>query len=489
MRVPLTGFAPDLDPTTPGVLTDCNAIIPSTQGLSAANSPVPAGLPALASAPNSAYVAELLDGSRRTFAATGTAIYEASGGNWVDRSRAGGYLGTNRTRFCVFGSNVLAANRYGPIGEAVPGGGFIDISTAPAASILVAASGFVLALNINGMTLGDAPDGWGCSAIRNQASWTPSPATQCVAGRLLDSPGAIRAGAALGGDVVAYKNNSMFVGRYVGPPLVWHWTRVPGDIGCSGAESVAVVGTQHFFVGPSDFYVFDGTVPRPIGGATFSASATPVREWFFANLNSQHRDKIVAAADTARDLVYFYFPSTASTDGSLDSVLIYNVRTDRWGKWALSVAAAVQYSGQQVTYDGIGAAYATYDDLPAVAYDSPFWLNDSAVPGVFIGPTLHSLTGAPGQAWVQTGDFGDLTDFTMIRRATPRFRVEPASAQGTNFHRESVGRPPVQDSTIALTRGRFDFRRAARWHRLRIASTGAMSIDGLDVDLVGAGRE
>ena len=29
MRVPLTGFAPDLDPTTAGVLTDCDGIIPT----------------------------------------------------------------------------------------------------------------------------------------------------------------------------------------------------------------------------------------------------------------------------------------------------------------------------------------------------------------------------------------------------------------------------------------------------------------------------
>lgn len=147
------------------------------------------------------------------------------------------------------------------------------------------AAGFVIALNINGMGIGDSPDGWGCSGIRDQTIWIPSVSTQCAAGRLLDSPGAIKAGAALGSDVVAYKNTSMYVGRYVGPPVIWSWTRVAGDIGCSGPESVVVIGTKHFFIGPADIYVFDGTVPRPIGGATFNSSATPVREWFFANLN------------------------------------------------------------------------------------------------------------------------------------------------------------------------------------------------------------
>lgn len=487
MRMQLSGFAPDLDPATPGVLTDCDAIIPSTQGLAAANSAISAGYPALADTPKSAFVAELLDGSKRTFVATSTAIYEAVSSAWTDRSRVGGYTGTNRTRFCVFGNVVLSANRSEVIGQASAGGAFADIAGAPTASILVPAAGFVVALNINGMTLGDAPDGWGCCALRDQTNWTPSVATQSAAGRLLDSPGAITAGAALGSDVVAYKNNSMYLGRYVGPPLIWQWVRIPGDIGCSGAESVVVVGTQHFFVGPSDLYVFDGTVPRPIGGATFASTATPVREWFFANLNAEHREKIVAVADPARDLVYFYFPSNASSDGSLDMALIYNYRTDRWGKWEIGITAAVQYSSGQTTYDGLGALYSTYDDLPNISYDSPFWLADSTVPGVFIGTTLYSLTGTPGAAFVETGDFGDLTDYTMLRRVTPRFRTDPASATATNFYRDSLGTAVTQDSTIAMSLKRFDFRRVSRWHRVRIDTTGAMSLDGLDINLVPAG--
>jgi len=232
---------------------------------------------------------------------------------------------------------VLSANRTQVINQASPGGAFADIAGAPSASILVAAAGFVMALNINGMTLGDAPDGWGCCAIRNQADWTPSVTTQCAAGRLLDSPGAIRAGGPLGSDVVAYKNTSMYLGRYVGAPIVWAWTRIPGDIGCSGAESLVVVGTQHFFVGPSDFYVFDGTVPRPIGGATFNSTSTPVREWFFENLNPTYRDRIVGVADTARDLVYWYFPSKSSVTGALDTQLVYNYRLDRWGKRSIAI--------------------------------------------------------------------------------------------------------------------------------------------------------
>lgn len=110
MRVPLTGFAPDLDPTTPGVLTDCDAIVPTVQGLAAAASLAPTGMPALAGTPIGAYSTQLLDGTKRFFATTATTIYEGST-TWADRSRVGGYTGTQRHRFCVFGNAVLASNR------------------------------------------------------------------------------------------------------------------------------------------------------------------------------------------------------------------------------------------------------------------------------------------------------------------------------------------------------------------------------------------
>lgn len=74
MRLQLNGFAPDLDPETPGILTDCNAIVPTTQGLSAANSTISAGLPAVSGVVTSAFVGTLLDGSRRVFVSSTSTI-------------------------------------------------------------------------------------------------------------------------------------------------------------------------------------------------------------------------------------------------------------------------------------------------------------------------------------------------------------------------------------------------------------------------------
>src|SRR3546814_8834787 len=67
MRLELKGFAPDADPTTPGVLTDCDAIVPTTAGLAAATSLVASELPALRSAGHTSELQSLIRNSYDVF--------------------------------------------------------------------------------------------------------------------------------------------------------------------------------------------------------------------------------------------------------------------------------------------------------------------------------------------------------------------------------------------------------------------------------------
>lgn len=481
MRVRLTGFAPDLDPETEGVLVDCEAITPTMQGLAAGNSLVASGQAAIAATPTSAYTTTLLDGTRRLFAATATKIYEASGGVWVDRSRAGNYSGSEPQSFCVFGNVVLNGNKAEVIGQAAAGGSFADIATAPKAAILCTASGFVLAFNTLDGTYGDRPDGWWCSGLRDQTIWTPSITTQAANGRLIDSPGAIRAAAPLGNDAVAYKSTSMYLGRYVGPPLIWQWIKIPGDIGCVSKRGVVVVDTKHYFVGPDDFYVFDGTYPVPMNA--------PLKEWFFADLNASYAQNIIASVDVPRSLVYWYYPSKTSSTGAIDSHLVYNYKTNAWGKRRMSIETPVLYVSGATTYDTMSSRYATYNDLPAIAYDSPFWLTDQTIPAVFVGTNLLSMTGTPEASWMKTGIFGDITGYPFLKRVTPRYRIAPSYATATNYYRDTPGSTETQDATITASKNRFDMRRAAHWHSVRMDFIGTVALDGLDIDLSGGTRE
>lgn len=105
------GFSPDLDPAQPGVVTDCQQMIPTNNGMAASPTPVDAGLAALDSACKGAFVGTLLDGTRRAVAGTTAKLWDISAGVWTDRSQVGGYTGANRWRFTMFGNNVLACNR------------------------------------------------------------------------------------------------------------------------------------------------------------------------------------------------------------------------------------------------------------------------------------------------------------------------------------------------------------------------------------------
>ena len=82
-----------------------------------------------------------------------------------------------------------------------------------------------------------------------------------------------------------------------------------------------------------------------------------------------------------------------------------------------------------------------------------------------------------------------MTHYAFLRRVTPRYRTSPTTGSATNAYRDSLGDDLTTDSVASLTRNRYDFRRSARWHSIRLDHTGAVVLDGLDVDLTQASPE
>ena len=201
---PILGFAPDFDSTAPGILTDCSRLVPTPSGYTSAQSPITAGLPALAAECRGAAVMRKLDNSKRIFAGTQTKLYQQSGSTWADVSRATNYTGgtDNRWRFVQFGDVSLAVNQTEPL-QASSSGAFSDVAGSPKARLIESVAGFVMLAGTNEATYGDSTDRWWCSGLYDHTVWTPSIATQCATGRLVDAPGDIRALKRLGNDVVA----------------------------------------------------------------------------------------------------------------------------------------------------------------------------------------------------------------------------------------------------------------------------------------------
>lgn len=471
--IPIAGFAPDADPATPGLISDCTNLIPYLNGMRGGPiAQTPSNTPALAAECRGASVMYLLNDTRRILAGTATKIYELAGGVWIDRTRTTpDYNGGSSTRwsFAQFGNSTLMANRADVIQRST-GAGFSNVATAPRAEIIFSVGSFIMALNTNDGA--DTPDGWHCCAAFDETDWTPSISTQATKGRLVSTPGPITAGARLGEYCIAYKSRSIYLAQYVGAPEVWNWTQISGgDAGCVGKNALCDVGGVHFFVGEDNFWLFDGTRPQPIGDGS-------VRLWWLENSNPIMRFKTIATFDRQNYLVWVFYPSRDSDE--IDSALVYHVKSGKWGRANRAIEAALDYVSNGVTIDGLSDYAATFDTLPDVGFDSQFWLAGGRSLAVFDSShQLQSLTGESDGSSFETGDAGDDDAVILLQQVRLRYEQSPGTATAQSLWKMNSGLVYNTGPTNVSNDGKFDLLQSARWHRVRVSFTGDVKVTHL----------
>ena len=473
----LIGFMPDAEATTPGILTDCNNLVPYDNGLAGAPSGViPASVPTLAAACIGAATVTKLDGVRRLFSGTTTKLYEL-GGSWADVSRVGNYAGGIDTRlsFAQFGNATLVANGVEKIQRSASGA-FADITSAPVAKIIFSVGAFVMALNTNDGAV--KPDGWHCSASFDDTDWTASLTTLSAKGRLVSTPGALTAGGRLGEYAVAYKEKAIYVGQFVGAPSVWDWQQIPGgEAGCVGQEAWCDIGGAHLVVGQDNLWLFDGS--RPVAIADGS-----VRQWFYNNSSPLYRYKIKCVFDRQTNLAWIFYPSKNSSVP--DQALVYHVPSKRWGKVTLTLQAVMDYVSAGTTIDGLSSISATINGLASFSFDSQFWLTGGRSLAYFdTANQLRSLTGTSQSSSMTTGHAGDDDRVTRLSKIRLRFApgYNPASASVQTFSAMNQGDALTPRSTSTINDGKFDVLQEARFHVGRFAFTGDMRVIGISADL------
>lgn len=478
--IPLIGFAPDADVTTPGLIYSCSNLVPYLNGMEGAPEPAtPASTPALAAACLGAAVVTKLDDTRRIIAGTASKLYELSAGAWTDIGRAAAYNGGVDTRWSItqFGDATLCANRADVI-QRSSGGSFADVATAPKAEILFSVGAFVMALNTNDGS--EKPDGWHCCAAFDDTSWTPSLATQATSGRLVATAGKLTAGMRLGEYAIAYKMKSIYLGQYVGAPTVWNWLQVPGgEAGCVGKEAICDIGGAHFFVGDDNIWVFDGTRPVPVADGY-------VRQFFFDNSNPSYRYKTICVFDRQKNLVWVFYPSLGAS--TPDSALVYHITAKKWGVANRSIEAALNYISGGVTIDGLSSISATIDGLSSYSFDSQFWLAGGKSMSIFnTSHQLQSMTGTSLSSSMTTGDVGDDDAVSALNKIRLRYAIAPGSASVQTFIQMNSGTGFAAAASGAVLDGKFDLRQSARWHKATFSFTGPVRVTHMDADLAPAG--
>ena len=486
MLIPLTEWNPDTDETKPGVLTDVSCMVPSMKGYKGTPSPVAVGLPALAAAVRTASVVTPLDGSNVLFAGAQTNIYKAGATTWETVTRVSGvYTGsaTSKWRFAQQGNITLAVNRVDVSQEYDHSADtdFSDLSAMPVSGVVEAVGQFILVGDyINPVGSVSTPDGWACSAIGDYTNWTASVDTQCVYGRLFDTPGKITGIKRLGDYAIYYKSKSMYLARYVGAPTVWEFSLVSDIIGAVSQESIIKVGQQHFFLGEDNFYMFDSASVQPIG--------EPIKEWFANHVNKKFISDTQAVHDRNNGHIYWFYPSGTST--TLNSYVTFHYRSGRWGRGDISVEAVSEYIVGGRSYADILAAYPTYAAFAGLDYQGLELSEGSPKPALF--DTAHQIKTLTGQACASSmtpNIMGSDTEISLIRRVRPRYLDNPDTAQLTNFYTDQLGSDFTTDKTTVEVSGKFDVLRSARWHKGKFEFTGNVEVTALDVEAKLAGRE
>lgn len=461
-----------MDPTTPGVLSECVNFIPYNNGMQGA----PVGqtandVPALAAECRGAAVVTKLDASRRIIAGTQTHLYQLISGAWTDISKAGSYVGgaDSRWSFCQFGDSTIAANGVEAIQESTTGD-FATIATAPIAQIVFAVGSFVMALATVDGTYGDQPDRWWCCGTYDPTTWTPSLTTLATTGRLVSTPGPILAGGRLGEYAVVYKQKAVYLGQYVGAPEVWSFQEVPGgEAGCVGKDAWCDVGSAHFFVGTDNLYAFDGTRPVPVG-------VGEVRDWFFSNSNPIYLYKTQCVFDRKTNAVWIFYPSLTST--VCDSALVHHLGTKQWGRVTITVEEALDYIAAGTTIDGLDSISATIDGLSGYSFDSQYWLSGGRSLSVFnASHQLQLLTGNTVTSGFTTGDIGDDEAVTLLRKVRIRFAPGCTPAATVQmFSKMESGAGLTNGPSGTLQDGKFDVLQSARFHRMAVNFTGPVRV-------------
>ena len=458
--IKLLGFAPDLDPTTPGILQSVTNMLPTTRGLIGAPVAVtpPTNVWHLDGASRGINEIETLSAGTKKYLAYDNNLFELTGAGLSVVATGTGF-NTGRTLFTSFGNAVLVCNGTDGINIlASTGGNFnIALTDAPKAAIIESVGLFVLAFNWHDGTDTHA-DGWWSCALGDYTDWTPNITTQAANGRFLDSAGAVTAARRINDGIIAYKKRSMYYGQYVGGDVIWQWSQVATNIGCVGQDAVVNAGGVHYFVGADDLYSYDGSQPRSIGQA--------IKRWFFADADSDHLHRVIAAHDRNDDHVYFWYSSNTvaggAYDGWYDTAIVYNMLTGTWGR---------------VTglYQDIMTHQAGADLLYVVGYDPSF------PSPAYTGIVVQTLSGNTTAASLQTFDIGDDDQYSRLSKVRLRFIDNPTSATVTHYHKSSLGDSYTTGTTDTMADNKVNFGQSARWHKLKIDTVGNCEISGLSI--------
>jgi len=483
-------FLPDQSDFNNSGVTSANNVIPSLDGYSPFND--------LASISDAAdgdivgmFAASNDDGTDTIYVADRAKLYKyvPSTKALTNVSKSGNYTtaSTDVTNFVQFGETVVATNFTDPIQKitASAAGLFSDLSAdAPKAKYIAVVRDFVMTAFTSDSSDGVKPYRARWSGIGDATSWAVSATTQADFQDIMDM-GSITG--LVGGEYATILMEKGIVrASYIGSPLVFQFDNVETRRGCKVPGSVANVGHFVFYLSDDGFYMFDGQASKAIG-------AEKVDRFFYNDFNSAYPQNVSASADPKNQIIIWSYPSTNSSDGSADKLIIYNYVLDRWSTAEANVTALSPLYSATYTLEGLDNINSSLDALPA-SLDSPSFIGGQFIFAAAKDKKIQTFTGDTLAAIIETGEFEvKKGSVSLVRNIIP-YVTTGSDSTGTVTAQIASRTRQVDSSSFgsssSLNADNFiPVRSNGRYHKVRVNLSGDWSrAQGIDIDATALGR-
>ena len=118
---------------------------------------------------------------------------------------------------------------------------------------------------------------------------------------------------------LVFTDTSLYAMQYLGPPFTFGIQLISENITIGAPLTPVAVDDQVFWMGISEFYVYNGAVQR---------LPCPVRDYVFNDLNYAQMEKIVGGLNSENGEIWWFYPSAASNEN--DRYVIYNYIEQAW---------------------------------------------------------------------------------------------------------------------------------------------------------------
>lgn len=289
-----------------------------------------------------------------------------TGGGWGlgtwDSSPPGGWSNPTTTTVVTTVARTWALDNWGEDMLANPAGGGLyswDSSTGVStrASLITTAPATMQAMFVSSedrhvVALGAQPLGGGAndpmlirwSSDEDYTVWTPL-ATNTAGDKRLDQGSTIVCGVKTRGEHLVFTDSYAYSMAFTGPPDIYSF-RPLGDNGrIAGPLAARAYSGVVYWMGASSFYLYNGAITE---------IPCAVHSRVFGDINTTNRAKIVCGVNRKFSEVWWWYPSSGSTE--LDRYVAYNI-TDK--TWVYGNLARTMYVGDS---DIVAEPYAISTD-------------------------------------------------------------------------------------------------------------------------------